>query len=249
MRWSGPVYRLRRRPDMKLVHRLTGLDESPMLVRSSLEIEDEAGRQPTRCGVSEIVAVARPGVVVKVEVQFERVAVYVPGSGKQLRIGDDRHRRKATSKEWTVAGVTGVEPLRVPTRQALHCKRQSCCGAMEYEVKVITHEAVAGEFNASGLDRQAGELQEGLAIGVIREDRRASKPSIHNVVPAARRVESRFPWHRRTLRGPSDNLSRTQTAGSDPTTPRPRGQTPPPTAGSDPTTPATRGLTPLGRAG
>jgi len=78
---------------------------------------------------------------------------------------------------------------------------------MEYEVKVITHKAVAGELNASGLDRQAGELQKCLAIGVIREDWTAAKPSIHDVVPAARRIESWFSCHRRTLRGSSDNLS------------------------------------------
>jgi len=88
----GTVYCLGRRPDTKFVDRLTGFDEPPMFVRSSLKTEDEAGRQPMRCGLNEIVAVARPGVVVKVEVEFERVAVYVPRSGRSAPMQSDLER-------------------------------------------------------------------------------------------------------------------------------------------------------------
>jgi hypothetical protein len=105
-------------------------------------------------------------------------------------------RVEAALEEMPRPRVAAVEPHRVDPVEALHCARELRLRRLDEQVEMVVEQVPRVQLPAEPLRHVDEELEPGLAIAVVEDDRSLLHPAARDVVVRrARQLATRDPRH------------------------------------------------------
>ena len=106
----------------------------------------------------------------------------VLGDVREMLVALEHARVEAALEEVAGAGVAAVEPHRVDAVEALHAARELGLRRLDEQVEVVVEEVPRVQLPAEPLRDVGEELEPGLAITVVEDDRSLLNAAAGHVV-------------------------------------------------------------------
>jgi hypothetical protein len=109
------------------------------------EFEESVDLEKRRLGCGAYdgpIAAPRPLFGPRTQASANRIQREIPRKFKEMFVGPNHDRMKATLEKMPGQGVTGVERLRVPAVEELEAGRKICAGRFHDKVVMVFHQTI-----------------------------------------------------------------------------------------------------------